>query len=147
MNLTARYQDKGEGKARLVWILEELLKQMELYESFLRRTRLGKLSKYPCWLIDGQGKPIVVEPSTLERHLHRFLPGYPSNIARRWMFNALLDSGCPVVAEWSGHALTGSQLTGRSGTALPKQIGIEVRRHLEPIIEFLGFRPIEAKIA
>jgi hypothetical protein len=146
INHTARYQDKGEGKARLVWIPEGLLSQMEHYESFLRRTRLGRLTEYPCWLVDEEGRPQVVKPSTLERHLHRFLPGYPSNIARRWMMNALLESGCRVVPEWCGHARTGNQLTGRSGTASPHQVGLELRRHLDPIIDFLGLQPIEGKI-
>jgi hypothetical protein len=146
INHTARYQDKGDGKARLVWIPEGLLSQMEHYESFLRRTRLGRLTEYPCWLVDEEGRPQVVKPSTLERHLHRFLPGYPSNIARRWMMNALLESGCRVVPEWCGHARTGNQLTGRSGTASPHQVGLELRRHLDPIIDFLGLQPIEGKI-
>jgi hypothetical protein len=147
VNHTARYQDKGEGKARLVWIPEGLLSQMEYYESFLHRTRLGRLTEFPCWLVDEQGLPLVVKPSTLERHLQRFLPGYPSNIARRWMMNTLLDSGCRVVPEWSGHARTGNQLTGRSGTASPHQVGSELLRHLNPIIDFLGLQPIKGKIA
>jgi hypothetical protein len=147
INHTARYQDKGEGKARLVWIPEGLHIQMQNYDSFLRRTRLGRLTEFPCWLVDEQGQPLVVKPSTLERHLQRFLPGYPSNIARRWMMNALLDSGCRVVPEWSGQARTGNQLTGRSGTASPHQVGIELRRHLDPIINFLGFQPIRGRIA
>lgn len=147
INLTARYRDKGEGKARLVWIPEGLLLQMKYYENFLSNTRLGRLGKFPCWLVDDQGQPIEVKPSTLEPHLHRFLPGYPSNIARRWMMNALLDSGCRVVPEWSGQARVGNQLIGSSGAASPHQIGIELRRHLDPIIDFLGFPPIEARIA
>ncbi len=146
INRTARYQDKGENKARLVWIPEGLLLQMKHYESFLRGTRLGKLTEYPCWLVDETGQALVVKPSTLERHLHRFLPGFPSNIARRWMMNALLDSGCRVVPEWSGQARAGNQLTGPSGTSSPHQIGVELRRHLDPIIDFLDFNPVEARI-
>ncbi len=62
------------------------------------------------------------------------------------MFNALLDSGCPVVPEWCGHFHTGNQLTGRSGTASPHQVGTEIRRYLEPIIDYLGFKPIKGKV-
>jgi hypothetical protein len=144
--LTARYQEKGPRKARLVWLLPKLYKQMQHYAAFLRSTRLSKLTKYPCWLLDKNGNPIVVEPSTYEQYVHRFLPGYPTNIARRYMFNALLDSGCPVVPEWCGQFHTGNQLTGRSGTASPHQVGTEVRRYLEPIIDYLGFKPIKGKV-
>jgi len=146
VDLTARYQEKGPRKARLAWLLPNLVEQMQNYDAFLRSTRLSKLTDQPCWLLDKVGKPIVVEPSTYEQYIHEFLPGYPTNIARRYMFNALLDSGCPVVPEWSGHFRTGNQLTGRSGTASPHQVGNEVRRYLEPIIEYLGFRPIKGKI-
>jgi hypothetical protein len=145
--LTARYQEKGPRKARLVWLLPTLYKQMQHYDTFLRSTRLGKLTEYPCWLLDKNGKPIVVEPSTYEQYVHEFLPGYPTNIARRYMFNALLDSGCPVVPEWSGHFRTGNQLTGHSGTASPHQVGIELRRYVEPVIDYLGFKPIKGRIA
>ncbi len=147
VDLTARYQEKGPRKARLVWLLPKLYKQMQYYDEFLHRTRLGRLTKYPCWLLDKQGRPIVVQPSTYEEYVHRFLPGYPTNIARRFMFNALLDSGCPVVPEWCGHFRIGNQVTGRSGTASPHQVGIEVRRYVEPIIDYLGFDPIKGKVA
>ncbi len=143
---TARYQEKGPRKARLVWLLPRLVEQMQNYDAFLRSTRLGKLTEYPCWLVDKGGKPIAVKPSTYEQYVHRFLPGYPTNIARRYMFNALLDSGCPVVPEWCGHFHTGNQLTGRSGTASPHQVGTEIRRYLEPIIDYLGFKPIKGKV-
>jgi hypothetical protein len=145
VGLTARYQEKGPRKARLVWLLPKLFEQMQNYAAFLRSTRLSKLTKYPCWLLDKKGKSIVVEPSTYEEYVHQFLPGYPTNIARRYMFNALLDSGCPVVPEWCGQFHTGNQLTGRSGTASPHQFGTEIRRYVEPIIEYLGFRPIKGK--
>jgi hypothetical protein len=144
--MCGRLQDKGVDKARLVWITEELLSQMKIYDAYNDGTRLATLTEYPSWFLDARGAPEPVCEVTCEPILHRFLPGFPTNIHRRWMFNALLDSGCPYVAEWAGHFLTGSRLVGRSATAAPSVVGQQILQYVQPIISYLGFRPIKVEI-
>jgi hypothetical protein len=145
-NLSGRLQDKGADKARLVWINGDLFEQLELNEAYVDTTRLASCTSYPCWFLNETGAPKPASEEICEPILHRVLPGFPTNIHRRWMFNALLDSGCPYVAEWAGHFLTGNRLVGRGATASPTVVGQTILKYVEPIISYLGFRPIRVKL-
>ncbi len=142
---SARLQDKGADKARLIWITRDLHEQLSIYENYVRTTRLATLTKRPCWFLD-KGAPVPVSKETCEPLLHTVLPDFPTNVHRRWMFNALLDSGCPYVAEWAGHFRTGNRLVGRCATASPSAIGETILQFVQPIISYLGFRPIEVEL-
>jgi hypothetical protein len=142
-SMCGRFQDKGLDKARLVWITDQLLAQLKFYEAYIGTTRLATLTKHPCWFLDRSGSPLPACEEICEPILHRFLPGFPTNIHRRWMFNALLDSGCPYVAEWAGHFLTGNRLVGRGATASPSMVGQQVLQYVRPIMDYLGFRTIK----
>lgn len=142
----ARLQDKGAEKARLIWITPDLYKQLTLYEEYVRTTRLATLTERPCWFVNEKdGAPVPVSKETCEPILHGLIRDFPTNIHRRWMFNALLDSGCPYVAEWAGHFRTGNRLVGRCATASPREIGGQILQFIEPIISYLGFRPIQVE--
>jgi hypothetical protein len=141
----ARLQDKGADKARLIWITRDLHDQLTFYENYVRTTRLATLTQRPCWFLD-EGAPVPVSKETCEPLLHTVLPDFPTNVHRRWMFNALLDSGCPYVAEWAGHFRTGNRLVGRCATASPGAIGETILQFVRPIISYLGFRPIEVEL-
>jgi integrase len=140
--MCGRLKDKGDDKARLFWVTDDLLAQMKNYEAYISTTRLATLIQRPCWFVNAQGSPELVREETCEPILHRFLPGFPTNVHRRWMFNALLDSACPFVPEWAGHFLTGNRLVGRGATASPSEVGHQILQYVNPIISFLGFRPI-----
>jgi len=142
---SARLQDKGADKARLIWITRDLHEQLTNYENYVRTSRLATLTERPCWFLD-DGVPVPVSKETCEPLLHTFLPDFPTNVHRRWMFNALLDSGCPYVAEWAGHFRTGNRLVGRCATASPSAIGETILQFVQPIISYLGFRPIEVEL-
>jgi len=144
LNQTAVLHDKADEKARLVWIVDGLHSQMRFYQQYLQGTRLRYRNDYPCWFLGADGTPLVVQPSTVEPILQEFLPGFASNVHRRWMLNALVDSGCPAecVRAWSGHATAGNEFWGASATASYRQIGSVLVQHLVPILDFLGFIPI-----
>jgi hypothetical protein len=143
-SMCGRFQDKGLDKARLVWITDELLAQLKFYEAYIGTTRLATLTRYPCMFLGPSGSPQPASEEICEPILHRFLPGFPTNIHRRWMFNALLDSGCPYVAEWAGHFLTGNRLVGRGATASPSMVGQQILQYVRPIVDYLGFRALKA---
>jgi hypothetical protein len=147
LNHTAALKDKADEKARLVWIADGLFEHMQFYADYLSRTRLAYAKKYPCWFLDENRKPLEVRPSTIEPVLNRFLPGFPSNLHRRWLMNALWDSGCPaeLVRAWSGHATAGNAFWGPSATASYGQMGEVLHRYITPILNFLGFVPIPGK--
>ena len=145
-NLSGRLQDKGADKARLVWINGDLFEQLKLNEAYVDTTRLASCTSYPCWFLNETGAPKPAGEEICEPILHKVLPGFPTNIHRRWMFNALLDSGCPYVAEWAGHFLRGNRLVGRGATASPNLVGQTILQYIEPIISYLGFRPIRVRL-
>ncbi|MGB8479719.1 MAG: hypothetical protein WCE63_12910 [Acidobacteriaceae bacterium] len=145
LNLTGSLKDKSDEKARMIWTDGGLYTHMGLYETYLQSTRLRYERAHPCWFLTDDGAPLVVRPSTVEPILHRFLAGFASNFHRRWMLNALLDSGCPpeCVRAWSGHATAGNEFWGDGATASYRQIGSVLLMYRTPILEFLGFKPIQ----
>jgi len=144
--MSGRLQDKGADKAKLVWLTDDLLVQLKLYEAYIDSTRLATRTEYPCWFFNDAEAPVPASEEICEQILHRYLPGFPTNIHRRWMFNALLDSGCPYVPDWAGHFLTGNRLVGRGATASPNIVGQTILQYLRPIISYLGFRPIQVRL-
>jgi hypothetical protein len=144
LNRSALLDDKREEKARLVWIGEGLYKHMGLYDAFLKATGLCYADRHPCWFLAEDGKPLEVRPGTIEPILHSFLPGFPVNSNRRWMMNALWDSGCPpeIVRMWAGHATAGNAFWAAGATAPYGQMRAILHAHLKPIIKYLGFMPI-----
>ena len=144
LNRSALLDDKREEKERLVWIGEGLYAHMEFYEAYLRATGLCYADRHPCWFLAKDGKPLEVRPGTVEPILHSFLHGFPVNTNRRWMMNALWDSGCPpeIVRMWAGHATAGNALWARGATAPYAQMRATLLAYLSPIIEYLGFVPI-----
>jgi hypothetical protein len=144
--LSGRLQDKGADKAKLVWITPDLLEQLKFNEAYIETTRLATCIDYPCWFLNVSEVPEPASEEICEPILHDVLRGFPTNIHRRWMFNALLDSGCPYVAEWAGHFLTGNRLVGRGATASPTVVGQTILKYVEPIISYLEFRPIQVRL-
>ncbi len=141
---SALLDDKREEKARIIWVGEDLFTQMGYYEEFLKVTGLNYADQHPCWFLDADGKPLQVRPGTLKPVLHEFLPGFRLNTNRRYMTNALWDSGCPpeIVRLWSGHATAGNALWSSGATAPYAEMRITLHRHLGPVMDYLGFRSI-----
>jgi hypothetical protein len=149
INGVARLRDKdGDSgtKAKLVWIPDLVLKQMQYYADHLEfiRERFGiAADDLPCFFLSEERRIKLVRPKTQFPYVSTYLPGFPVDIHRRFMFNALLDSGCPpeVVRIWMGHAVAGEEWW-RDDATFSHQ---EYRRHLGdflvPILDYLGLKP------
>jgi hypothetical protein len=137
-------KDKAIEKVRPIWESEGLYRHSEYYAEYLAGTNLRYCPEHACWLLTDEGAPLTVHPATLEPILYRFLPGFSSNVHRRWMMNALWDSGCPpeIVRAWAGHSTRGNALWSKDATANYGKIGRTLLQFISPILDFLGFEPI-----
>jgi hypothetical protein len=147
ISLMAALCDKAEEKMRPVWITDGLYWHMQYYSKYVERTNLYYSTAKPCWFLFENGPPREVRKHLIETFVHRYLPGFPANISRRWMMNALWDSGCPpeLVRAWAGHATAGNAFWARGATAHYGEIGSELRRYIVPILSYLGFVPMAGK--
>jgi len=148
LNKSALLRDKDSDsgqKAKLIWIPEEVKKQMVYYSLFIG-DRPDRLSTHdPCYFIDKEKpKRLPVRPKSLEPYLAEYLPGFPVGIHRRFMFNALLDSGCPPenVRIWMGHATVGDEPWSAVGSfSYARHRGV-LFEHLVGVLKYLGFEAI-----
>ena len=141
-----RDKDSDSGqKAKLIWIPEELKKQMDHYSLFIG-DRPDQISTHdPCYFIDEEkAKRLPVRPKSLEPYLAEYLPGFPVGIHRRFMFNALLDSGCPpeTVRVWMGHATVGDEPWSAFGSFSYARHRDLLFEHLVGVLKYLGFEAI-----
>jgi hypothetical protein len=135
-------------KTKLVWIPDLVGKQMQHYADHLKfiRERFGIADVcLPCFFLSEKRCIKLVRPKTQFPYVSTYLPGFPVDIHRRFVFNALLDSGCPpeVVRIWMGHAVAGEEWW-RDDATFSHQ---EYRRHLGdflvPILDYLELKPIK----
>lgn len=117
LNGVAIYRDKdGDAgtKAKLIWLPELVREQMHHYAYHLAyiRMRFGiSDEELPCFFLDARGRRRLVRPKSMFQYVDEYLPGFAVDIHRRFMFNALLEAGCPpeVVRVWMGHACAGEE--------------------------------------
>jgi hypothetical protein len=149
INHVARLRDKdGESgaKAKLVWIPDGVLQQMEFYRSHVTSVcmRFQLQTALPCFFLGKKAQIYKVRPKTLFPYVSRFLPGFPVDIHRRFIFNCLLDDGCPpeVVRIWMGHAIAGEEWWGEDATFSHRIYREHLSRHLIRILDSLQFKPM-----
>lgn len=155
INGVARLRDKdGDSgtKTKLVWIPKIIAKQMEHYANHLEtvRKRFGIADcGLPCFFLTGDRCIRLVRPKTLFPWVSEYLPGFPVDIHRRFMFNALLDFGCPpeTVRIWMGHALTGEEWWRDDATFSHQDYRNQLRRYLVPILNYLELQPLKGLAA
>ncbi len=150
LNDVAIYRDKdGDGgkKAKLIWIPELVRIQMQHYADHLAyvRMRFGIVGEgLPCFFLNAVGRPSLVRPKSMFGYISEYLPGFAVDIHRRFVFNALLQSGCPpeVVRVWMGHACAGEEWWADNATYSHLKHREYLRQYLVPIIKDLEFEPI-----
>lgn len=152
LNSTALMRDKDSDagfKAKLVWIPDSVRQQLENYEEHVSTDDFRLISQLPCFFFRDDGKHSPVKPSTLAPFIDDFLPGFQSAIHRRFMFNTLLEAGCPpeVVRVWMGHATTGDEPWSRNATFSYSHYRSALRTHLVPILAELGLTPERSLLA
>jgi hypothetical protein len=78
-------------------------------------------------------------------YLSTYLPGFPIDIHRRFMFNALLDFGCPpeVVRIWMVHATAGEEWWRDDATFSHQKYRGHLCEFLVPILDYLELKPIK----
>lgn len=151
LNNTGLLRDKDSdsgAKAKLVWIPKTVKSQMDHYSRYIGDSPKSPCSRgEPCYFLNNVGKHLLVRPASLGPEMAKYLPGFPVGIHRRFMFNALLDSGCPpeTVRVWMGHALTGDEPWSRHASFSYAKHRTELSRYLLPILEYLGFEPISGE--
>jgi len=147
LNSTGLLRDKDSdsgGKAKLVWIPPRVKEQMHHYSHYIGDSPDRHSSAEPIYFLDENGKHQVVRPKSLEPYMAQYLPGFPIGVHRRFMFNALIDSGCPpqAVRVWMGHALTGDEPWSRFASFSYAAHRLVLSKYLLPILAYLGFEPV-----
>jgi hypothetical protein len=151
LNHVARLRDKDSDsglKAKLVWIPDPVLKQMEYYaahQSYIRDRFAIAEDNLPCFFLSERGRTKLVRPASMFHYVHEYLPGFPVDIHRRFTFNQLLDFGCPpeVARIWMGHAVAGEEWWSEHATFVHEHYRTQLGKYLVPILNFLELRPIE----
>lgn len=74
---------------------------------------------------------------------------FPANVHRRFMRTTLLDRDCPpeVVDAWMGHWNTGQEPWGAMSSFSYGDFVEELRKHLVPVLDELGFVAIRSSLA
>jgi len=154
-----RDKDGDSGtKAKLVWIPKSVYEQMGHYATHLAfsRSRFGiARDDLPCFFLtehggDRKSSAIeIVRPATIRQHLDLFLPGYPPDIHRRFMFNVLLECGCPpeVARVWMGHACVGEEWWSDNATLSHSSYRRQLEKYLVPVLDELGIKSIKGASA
>ncbi len=147
ITLMAGLCDKADEKMRPVWITDGLFEHMQYYSKYVEQTSLYFSTAKPCWFLTQNRRLGEFRKQLIETFVQKYLPGFPANISRRFMMNALWDSGCPpeLVRAWAGHATAGNAFWARGATAHYGEIGSALRRYIEPILNYLGFVPMAGK--
>jgi integrase len=141
-------KDGGIGyKTRVVWVPEQLHRQMELYKDFVSRSpKVFQAGKWPCFFVNEKMQPREVRPQTLTPIMHEFLP-FPVNIHRRFVSSELLDRGCPheVVSAWMGHWHRGEEPWHAFSSFSFVEYRDLLKKYLGQLLFVeLGFRPVHA---
>jgi hypothetical protein len=143
LNGVAIYRDKdGDAgtKRKLIWVPDIVRAQMEHYATHLAYIRMRfhiSDEELPCFFLDDSGRPRLVRPKSMLRYVDEYLPGFAIDIHRRFIFNALLEAGCPpeVTRVWMGHACAGEEWWADNATySYPKHIKYLVQ-YLVPILD------------
>jgi hypothetical protein len=144
-----RDKDGDSGvKAKLGWIPDLVCEQMRHYADHLKAVRERfhiQGTDLPCFFLEDDRQIKLVRPKTMHPFVSTFLPGFPVDIHRRFMFNALLDAGCrpEVVRIWMGHAVVGEEWWRDDATFSHQDYRLHLVEFLVPVIEYLGFTPIK----
>ncbi len=145
--------DDAQHKTRQTWIPPLVISQMEAYADHLHALRsdnphlLIEINRGStggmdiCCFLDVQGKPKEVRPKTVAEHMKPYL-ALPPNVHRRFMRYALLNDGCPpeVVMAWLGHAFQGEEVWGPHSTLGFVEYRDQLKAHLLPVLEELGWK-------
>lgn len=152
INRVALLRDKdgdSGSKAKLIWVPNIVAKQMDLYAKHLNticnRFQIENPGLLPCFFLGDDGKVQPVRPRNLLPFVSKYLPGFPVDIHRRFIFNYLLETGCPpeVVRVWMGHAVAGEEWWAPDATFSHARYRLHLEKHLVPILEYLGLKPVE----
>jgi hypothetical protein len=150
LNGVARIRDKdGDAgtKAKLVWIpgmVVEQMKHFAAHRAYIRSRFQIADGGLPCFFLSDQGRTKLARPATMFPYLEKYLPGFPVDIHRRFIFNALLNSGCPpeVGRIWMGHACAGEEWWSDNATFSHQDYRGKLRQYLVPILNYLAFEPV-----
>jgi hypothetical protein len=146
-------------KNRLVWIPEEVRKQIRGYEAH-RKALLELFGGHfvksnavvpDCFFLrvtdKGQFAFVAVKPSTLAEQMKGFIR-LPANVHRRFLRTELIEDGCPaeIVDAFMGHWSRGEEPHGWfSSFSYIEHVGV-LEKHLVPILRDLGWQPIESAL-
>ncbi|MCZ2155109.1 MAG: hypothetical protein LC114_14625 [Bryobacterales bacterium] len=150
-NLTEK-DDRRGYRNRLIWLPPKQLRQMRFHADHLKRLakRLPpiNLPKAPVLLLEDDLTPRLAHPKDIQLLMAEFLH-FPANVHRRFMRTTLLDRDCPpeVVDAWMGHWNTGQEPWGAMSSFSYGDFVEELRKHLVPVLDELGFVAIRSSLA
>ncbi len=142
--------------ARLVWVPPLLRQQLIEYGEHLNRVRAHLSLVYEThptkaesagFFLTTKGKSEPVTPSSMNVHLKHYLDA-PANAHRRYLRTELLQRGMDVesVDALMGHWSAGEEPWGRFSSFNIMTYLAQLRRFLEPLLNELGFRPINSPL-
>ena len=146
--------DENFHKTRLVWIpnfLREHMAHHQRHHDVLKhqvpRNRRAA-SREPCFFLDERMVPIAASPKTIEPLLAPYLQ-VPANTHRRFIRTELIETGCPneVVDALMGHWQQGEEPFGKFSSFSFERYVKELQRHLLPLLQDLGFKPLASALA
>jgi hypothetical protein len=154
LNGVALYRDKdGDAgtKRKLIWLPNLVRQQMQHYADHLAYIRMRfhiSDEELPCFFLDASGRPRLVRPKSMLQYVDEYLPGFAIDIHRRFMFNALLEAGCPpeVVRVWMGHACAGEEWWADNATYSHLRHRDYLLAYLVPILKKLKFELIKGAV-
>ena len=146
-------------KSRLVWVPEDVRKQIRNYEAH-RQALLGSLGEHltksdvdagDCFFLHKTKKEqfarMAVRPATLSEQMKEFIR-LPANVHRRFLRTELIESGCPseVVDAFMGHWSRGEEPFGWFSSFSYRDHIMTLESYLVPLLKDLGWRPIESAL-
>lgn len=146
-------------KSRLVWVPEEVRRQIRGYEAH-RQALLGSLHGHfaksdavvpDCFFLRvtdrGQFAFVAVRPSTLSKQMKGFIR-LPANVHRRFLRTELIEDGCPaeVIDAFMGHWSRGEEPFGWFSSFSFQEHVTTLESHLVPLLKDLGWQPIESAL-
>lgn len=152
----ACYRDKDTARpyhARLIWVPDLVIRQLRHYENHRRRVDGELLVRgiqspvEPGYYLSPGHKPIELRPMLMVEQVKPTLP-MPANAHRRYMRTTLIERGCAVetVDAMLGHWSIGEEPWARESSFDWREHLAELRRHVSPILEELGWKVIESPL-
>lgn len=146
-------------KSRLVWIPEEVRRQIRSYEAHrdtILKPLLGHFAKADvvvpdCFFLRITDKKqfavIAVKPSTLAEQMKGFIR-LPANVHRRFLRTELIEDGCPteVVDAFMGHWSRGEEPHGLFSSFSYREHVTALEQHLVPLLKDLGWQLVESAL-